>query len=114
VQISSTRIRDKSVILVPFLTALFIFVVARVYSMANAWTNDVLPAWIVYRSTFGRPDIRPQNETEGISASVFTVWQFMRRSQGVFSIFSHASAIYYVNYSRLREIFCYSINRSVT
>jgi hypothetical protein len=53
VQISSTRIRDKSVILVPFLTALFIFVVARVYSMANAWTNDVLPAWIVYRSAFG-------------------------------------------------------------
>jgi hypothetical protein len=39
VQISSTRIRDKSVILVPFLTALFIFVVARVYSMANALTN---------------------------------------------------------------------------
>jgi len=82
--------------------------------MANALTNGALPAWIVYRSAFCRPDIRPQGESEGISASIFTAWQFMRRSQGVFSIFSCASAIYYGNYSRLREIFCYSINRSVT
>ncbi|NYY79793.1 hypothetical protein DMH17_08250 [Raoultella planticola] len=37
--------------------------------MANALTNGALPAWIVYRSAFCRPDIRPQGESEGISAA---------------------------------------------